>query len=543
MNQKWTTSIWLFITGSLFFFPLLGSVHLFDWDEINFAESAREMLITKSYFRVQIDFQPFTEKPPLFFWVQALSMHIFGINEWAARFPNALLGCIVLVILYVTGRKIKDHWMGVFWSLSFLGSLLPHLYFRSGIIDPLFNIFMFLAIVQLWTSVNAQNRSKKTTYAGLGGLFTGLAVLTKGPVGFLLVFLSFVTYWMMKKFKPVTNIKDILIYALTTFLITTVWYGYETYQYGWTFIEEFTKRQIEIFTTSDAGHGQPIYYHFIVLLLGCFPSSLLAINSLYYNRKGNNNDFYTWMLSVLIIVLLVFSASTTKILHYSSFAYYPITFFAAWYMHNLISDEKRRFGNWWIAGIVFSSVLGLLFMVIGIFPLLKSKVVPFINDEFAVANLSADVSWSGLEWLSGIVLLMGSILGWKLLKENKIKSSAFVLFGSVAVSMFLFTTLIIPRIEQYTQGANIKFFKNLQGKNVYVGTAGYKSYAHLFYAGKQPQTMSAKPIEQLAKESWAIPIYLSVKNIQRSRMDTLPEFKLIGEENGFLFYLKPVQTK
>lgn len=543
MSQKWTTALWLCLAGSLFFFPFLGSVHLFDWDEINFAESAREMLITNSYSRVQIDFQPFTEKPPLFFWVQALSMHIFGINEWAARFPNAVLGCIVLVVLYFTGKQIKDHWLGIFWSLSFIGSLLPHLYFRSGIIDPLFNVFMFLAIVKLWRSIRAEVQSAKTKYAGLAGLFTGLSVLTKGPVGFLLVFLSFCAFWIMKRFRPVTSFRDIMVYATSTFLTTTIWYGYETYKYGWTFMEEFTQRQIEIFTTSDAGHGQPIYYHFIVLLLGCFPSSLLALKSLYHYRDDQENDFKKWMLSVLLIVLIVFSASTTKILHYSSFAYYPITFFAAWCMHSMLISEKRKFGSWWIAGLVFSLIAGILFIAIGTFPHWKSQIIPYIKDDFAVANLSASVHWSGWEWLAGAVLLTGTITGWWLIRKNQTKWSAFILFGSVAVSMLLFTTLVIPRIEQYTQGANIRFFKSLEGKNVYAGTAGYKSYAHLFYTDKQPQVMSAKPLEMLANEDWDIPVYLSVKNIHRSRLDTLSQFTLIGEENGFLFFVKQPQIK
>ena len=50
----------LFLTGlSLFFFAGLGLVHLFDWDEINFAESAREMITTSDYMRVQINYIPF----------------------------------------------------------------------------------------------------------------------------------------------------------------------------------------------------------------------------------------------------------------------------------------------------------------------------------------------------------------------------------------------------------------------------------------------------------------------------------------------------
>ena len=54
------------VVSVLLFIPFLGSVHLFDWDEINFAESAREMLVTGDFLGVQINFKPFWEKPPFF---------------------------------------------------------------------------------------------------------------------------------------------------------------------------------------------------------------------------------------------------------------------------------------------------------------------------------------------------------------------------------------------------------------------------------------------------------------------------------------------
>ncbi|MCW3122316.1 MAG: glycosyl transferase family 39, partial [Flavipsychrobacter sp.] len=77
------------LIGCLLFFPFLGQVHLFDWDEINFAECAREMIVSKDYLRAQIDFMPFWEKPPFFIWMQVLAMKMFGVGEYAARFPNA----------------------------------------------------------------------------------------------------------------------------------------------------------------------------------------------------------------------------------------------------------------------------------------------------------------------------------------------------------------------------------------------------------------------------------------------------------------------
>ena len=54
-------SIHLIITviAILVFLPGLGVTPLFDWDELNFAESAREMWLTKNFYYVQVGFEPF----------------------------------------------------------------------------------------------------------------------------------------------------------------------------------------------------------------------------------------------------------------------------------------------------------------------------------------------------------------------------------------------------------------------------------------------------------------------------------------------------
>jgi len=134
------------LIASLLFIPFAGGVHLFDWDEINFAECAREMIVTSDYLNVQINFKPFWEKPPLFIWLQVLSMKAFGINEFAARFPNAICGIVSLLVIFNIGKKLFDVRFGLVWVLVYAGSILPHFYFRSGIIDPWFNLLIFLSI-------------------------------------------------------------------------------------------------------------------------------------------------------------------------------------------------------------------------------------------------------------------------------------------------------------------------------------------------------------------------------------------------------------
>ena len=147
-NSIGNTKIYILIilVSSLFFIPFLGGVNLFDWDEVNFAEIAREMIVSNNYLQVQINYEPFFEKPPLFFWFQVLSMKLFGVNEFAARFPNVIAGIFTLLILYKIGTTLFNRKFGFIWALAYFGSILPHFYFRSGIIDPVFNLFIFLGI-------------------------------------------------------------------------------------------------------------------------------------------------------------------------------------------------------------------------------------------------------------------------------------------------------------------------------------------------------------------------------------------------------------
>ena len=58
LSDKKIQSI-IFVIAVFLYVPFLGQVHLFDWDEINFAEAAREMIVTKNWLSVQINYLPF----------------------------------------------------------------------------------------------------------------------------------------------------------------------------------------------------------------------------------------------------------------------------------------------------------------------------------------------------------------------------------------------------------------------------------------------------------------------------------------------------
>lgn len=486
MNETTRYSGVILLLGILFFIPFLGNVHLFDWDEINFAESSREMLLTGDFFRVTINFEPFWEKPPLFFWLQSLSMQIFGIGEFAARLPNALTGIATLLTLFFIGSRHFSPRFGFIWSLVYFGSFLPHIYFKSGIIDPVFNLFILLSIYFLFRSLLWSD--KPTKNAAFSGLFSGLAVLTKGPVGFLILLLVLAVYLILRRFRPFPRFTQILTFAGVFLITTSLWYGVEVIRNGPWFLVEFVKYQVDLFLNPVAGHEQPVYYHFLVVFLGCFPLSVFALPAFFNKYETEKSDMRRWMLILFWVVMILFTIVTTKIVHYSSMAYLPLSFLAASYLSNASYriPLAKTYVNWLL--LILGIIFGVAFTAL---PLLANQFRPWLidqmNDDFAVASFNNPaVEWTGIEFLPGVLYLMLiAVSAWFFFRRFIIRG-LITIAASTALLLFFYLWSVVPKIEGYTQRPAVEFFESVQGKDVYVTTVGYKSYAHYYYARIQP---------------------------------------------------------
>lgn len=482
--------LFLLTIGVLLFFPFLGSVHLFDWDEINFAESAREMLLMHNYRLVQINFEPFYEKPPLFIWLQAVSMKIFGVNEFAARLPNAVCGIATLLAVFNAGRFLFKWQFGILWAMLFACSILPHIYFKSGIIDPVFNLFIFAGIFFLFrvTVFNdfesrKEQKRKRFTFLLLSAFFIGLATLTKGPVAILLTLLTGGVYFFINRGKLKIELGQVMIWFIALSSVILAWLGFGIREDGMKFVNEFITYQIRLFSTEDAGHGGFIFYHFVVLLIGVFPASALIFESFSKNEYDDDTQqsFKRWMIYLLCIVLIVFTIVRTKIIHYSSLCYFPLTFLAAYYLHYLIEGKK----NWnWRQTLPLLTIAIIIVTVLsgGIIVMQHPDVfINFIKDDFAKECLKAEVLWSKNEILYGIVYLVLIIAGIFLIHRKHIIRGVSLLIISSIIFISALMILIVPRVEKYSQSALIEFMISKQNENCIVETAGFKSYAQYFY--------------------------------------------------------------
>lgn len=523
------------IWGSILFIPFIGLVHLFDWDEINFAEAAREMLVSGNYTQVQINFQPFWEKPPLFFWLQALSMKVFGVNEFASRFPNTIVGISALLFAYHVAKKYFNRSLAWIWVLCITGSFTPHLYYKSGIIDPLFNLFITAAIYQLFLISTSVETSIKNKSSALLGLFIGLAILTKGPVALLVVLLCFFVFLISNKFQLFFTFYNVIICGITTFLVSSILFVFEIFKNDSTFISDFIHYQINLFLNPVAGHGQPFWYHPLVLLLGCFPVSVFALNILFKRKFSNTNLeqllFFKWMQILFWVVLILFSIVETKIVHYSSLCYLPLTFIAAYAIHEYFYSDKS-FEKWKII-FIFSIglVLSFLLTAVSLVDVFKNKFVHLIDDEFARACLSTNANWTGFEFMFGLsffgVLVLSTFYLWR---NEKIKG-VLILLVFISVFIPLFIRFVVPKIEQYSQGPAIKMYIEIAKNNADVEVLGFKSYAQYFYSESK---CASNTSDSLTNEK----AHFIMMHVGDSKDHLQFKFTEIKQEGGFLLLLK-----
>lgn len=520
--------VWILVAaGALLYIPFIGGVSLFDWDEINFAEISREMITTGDYLNIHINYKPFFEKPPFFFWLQVMCMKAFGINEFAARLPNAIGGILTLILLFKVGTKWVDRRFGLFWALSYMGSILPALYHKSGIIDPWFNLFIFSGIIA-WVEGTKTNAFK---WFFLSGLLSGMAVLTKGPVGPLLIGLTVLIMRLWSKDKNYLGLKAVVFFILGNSLVAGVWFGINWISNGPDFILAFLKYQAELLTESVAGHKGFPGYHFVVALFGIFPASLFALPGLRKRTSDEEDNVYSLRLLMIIlmtVVLVLFSVVQSKIVHYSSMTYYPVSFLSAWVICRIL-DGKHRWNAWHLALCV--SVITITMAAMILLPLAGQHMdwlkTTFTFDTFTLATLDAKVSWGAIDYTPAIwltVIMTATLFMWK--KKQK-EYALITLFGGMGLFVSIALIFFIGKIERYSQHAAVEFCEKYEGQQVDIKTMGFKSYLPFFY--------SKKPVPDTTNTTGQWPAYYILKVDKRKKLVEHPELEILYEKNGFIF--------
>lgn len=198
-------------------FNLLSRVTLSSWDEAWYGVISRNILESGDWFNLWFNGRGFYDHPPFVFWLQAISIKIFGETEFAVRLPSFILGVATLVVLVMLSNKLFGKLTGVFAALALITS--PWFLTRSltGNLDiPL--TFLFVATFYLAIKLSDSSRKTELGYLILYSISLGFLFLTKSLIPFTILPVSF--FLLRKKI----NVKNFVILILTFSTLVLPWF-------------------------------------------------------------------------------------------------------------------------------------------------------------------------------------------------------------------------------------------------------------------------------------------------------------------------------
>jgi len=163
---------------SLFSPPLLDDV------DASHAQAAQHIVDSNNWITCQIDGIRYIEKPPLPYWLVAISYKIFGENTFATHLPNSLAMLGLTWLAWLWARRAWGARAGLYAGLGVLTSVGAFLFTRFIIPESILSLFLLIALYGLLTGLEFGKPSRfYWAYAGVA-----LATLTKcliAPVFFI----------------------------------------------------------------------------------------------------------------------------------------------------------------------------------------------------------------------------------------------------------------------------------------------------------------------------------------------------------------------
>jgi 4-amino-4-deoxy-L-arabinose transferase-like glycosyltransferase len=269
MRKKYVFA--LLAIGMVLFIFNLGGRDLWEPDETRYAVVAREMKETGNWILPHLNGEVYAEKPPFSFWLVNLSTFFLGRNnELANRLPSALAGLMTLFVTFLLGEKLFRPRVG-FLSAMVLGTciLFPQLS-RWMMLDSLFTLFFLLALFSFHLGYEKEKRRRR--YYLLAGLFTGLAILTKGPVAYLTLSIFLIFAGFQKNMKGFWC-RDLLLGFLLSVMVVLIWWIPACWFGGKDYIHWILFKQV-VGTYVEGGrhfHVEPFYFYFIRFPVEFFP--------------------------------------------------------------------------------------------------------------------------------------------------------------------------------------------------------------------------------------------------------------------------------
>lgn len=304
--------------AAVLLFVHLGTYGLWEPDEARYAEIAREMLALHEYIVPHLNYVAYIEKPPLLYWLTALSMHLFGLNEFAARLPNALAALAGVAAVFCFARRVFDLKRAITGSIVLTTSALYPIMAQVLTTDMMLTAMVTIAFFAFFLHWREGGRWCWWMYIAMA-----FGTLTKGPVALVLLTVAGATFlWWEGDSRGALRRFHVIPGLLLITAISAPWFIAVAMRQpdflDFYIVGEHFRRAFQ----SSYSHGKPFYYYVPVLAAGMLPWSIVGLAVPW--RRLEPNPARRFCVIAAGTILVIFSIANAKLIPYVLPAWPPL---------------------------------------------------------------------------------------------------------------------------------------------------------------------------------------------------------------------------
>ena len=334
-QKRLITLLIVLVSGIIIFIFDLGTTGLVDETPPLFAAAARAMSESGNWLTPKVNGMFRFDKPPLTYWLMGFFYSLPKNEIWdslgtlSARLPSALGSLFLMLMIGDTlfcwpQKGDRQFLTPIVASLGFALSPLIIIWSRTAVSDALLTGTLGISLLLFWRRMASENNDQCIS----AWVFLGFAILTKGPVAFVLALLTITSFlFCQKNWKTLLSKINPKKGFLITTLISVPWYILELLKEGKPFWDNFFGyHNFQRYTSVVNNHSEPFWFFLYIMILASLPFTPFLYHGIFRTFKDffkNSQDncnvsdtLYTYSLCWLVSVLIFFSISATKLPSY-----------------------------------------------------------------------------------------------------------------------------------------------------------------------------------------------------------------------------------
>jgi 4-amino-4-deoxy-L-arabinose transferase-like glycosyltransferase len=446
------------ITFSILFFLILSAllsgqnnIPPIDRDEARFAQASRQMVQSNDYINIKFQDEMRAKKPIGIYWLQAASGKIFGLFDIGSfRIPSLVSSIISIIFTGLIARLIFPFYetliVTMFFSssMAFLGE--AHLAKTDATLLSLICIQQYFLLKLILKKENTF--SFRYLYPIIIWIAFSFGVLVKGPLSFVILFPTIITFCFLKKnFNLIKTLNPILGIIICSIIILPWFFAIDDATQGLFFQKALNDDFINKLESGQESHGAWPGTHLLILSIAIWPIATFLPSLILFALENKKNLVVQFLICWIVPFWIIIELVPTKLFHYSLPVLPAIAILAVgslFHLKSQIGNLKSSFLQKTI--LFFSIIFGLGGVVLGVAILYFSNIFNIDNNLYITfLSVIALIITLVIFILSIILILKNHIRFQKY--QKLINNFHFAIIGLASIFNIINFQFIFPSLD------------------------------------------------------------------------------------------------